>query len=543
MAKAIRNYVNRQIPQTEQANSRQAKNNAGGFVFEVSNKTRLERFLILGTDGGTYYVKEMDLTKQNVEFIRNLIKTDEDLVRNTAVEISSAGRAYRNDAAIFVMALLLAEGKNKSATVSAIPSVVRTGTHIYALANYITSLGGWGRSKRAAIANWFTSQSPDALAYNAVKYRQRDGWKLRDLMRKSHPKGIDKNVGNFILGKQQYAGRPEILNGFDAMQKSENVTSVLAKLDHYPNLPWETIPTQFLTDERVWKKLYENGQLKGQALLRNITRFARMGSFADLGFAREIANTLTNEEMIKKTRLHPMQYLNAYVVYTQGQMSRNQAYSWAASSRNKDWTTSPIIKDALDDGFGLAFGNIEPSNKRIMISVDVSGSMSGAMAGSSNFTCAQGAGAMALITARVEPFYTINGFTSSSGSYFARSSGLTDLGLSARDSIESSFKKVQKNNFGGTDCALPMLSATQNSEEYDAFVIITDNETWAGNVHPNIALKKYRQQMGIDARVIVMGMAATSFSIADPLDSGMLDVVGFDTNTPKVVSDFAAGRI
>jgi 60 kDa SS-A/Ro ribonucleoprotein len=34
-------------------------------------------------------------------------------------------------------------------------------------------------------------------------------------------------------------------------------------------------------------------------------------------------------------------------------------------------------------------------------------------------------------------------------------------------------------------------------------------------------------------------MVSTGFSIADPSDAGMLDVVGFDTNAPKVISDFA----
>lgn len=34
----------------------QVQNNAGGFVFEVSDETRIRRFLILGTTSATYYV-------------------------------------------------------------------------------------------------------------------------------------------------------------------------------------------------------------------------------------------------------------------------------------------------------------------------------------------------------------------------------------------------------------------------------------------------------------------------------------------------------
>jgi len=36
----------------------------------------------------------------------------------------------------------------------------------------------------------------------------------------------------------------------------------------------------------------------------------------------------------------------------------------------------------------------------------------------------------------------------------------------------------------------------------------------------------------------VVGMEANDFTIADPDDAGMLDVVGFDTAAPSVMSDF-----
>jgi hypothetical protein len=46
-----------------------------------------------------------------------------------------------------------------------------------------------------------------------------------------------------------------------------------------------------------------------------------------------------------------------------------------------------------------------------------------------------------------------------------------------------------------------------------------------------------------DARLVVGGMVSNGFSIADPNDPGMLDVVGFDTATPQLISDFARGAL
>jgi len=41
-----------------------------------------------------------------------------------------------------------------------------------------------------------------------------------------------------------------------------------------------------------------------------------------------------------------------------------------------------------------------------------------------------------------------------------------------------------------------------------------------------------------NARAVVVGMTSNGFTLADPNDRGMLDVVGFDTSVPVVVSDF-----
>jgi len=97
--------------------------------------------------------------------------------------------------------------------------------------------------------------------------------------------------------------------------------------------------------------------------------------------------------------------------------------------------------------------------------------------------------------------------------------------------------------FGGTDCALPMLWALENGVAADAFVIYTDSETWAGDIHPAQALRQYRERTGIAARLVIVGMISNGFSIADPNDAGMLDVVGFDTATPELIAAFVRGEI
>jgi 60 kDa SS-A/Ro ribonucleoprotein len=63
-----------------------------------------------------------------------------------------------------------------------------------------------------------------------------------------------------------------------------------------------------------------------------------------------------------------------------------------------------------------------------------------------------------------------------------------------------------------------MVWARESGVEVDVFVVYTGSETYASRVcgvHPSAALQQYRSAMGIDARLIVIGMVSNGFTIAD----------------------------
>ena len=55
--------------------------------------------------------------------------------------------------------------------------------------------------------------------------------------------------------------------------------------------------------------------------------------------------------------------------------------------------------------------------------------------------------------------------------------------------------------------------------------------------------KKYRLPTGIDAKLVVVAMTSGGFTLADPDDAGMLDVVGFDSACPEILRAFAEGSV
>ena len=119
--------------------------------------------------------------------------------------------------------------------------------------------------------------------------------------------------------------------------------------------------------------------------------------------------------------------------------------------------------------------------------------------------------------------------------------GISQIPIDPRQRLDDVMKAMKTMNMGATDCSLPVLYALEKNLEVDVFVIITDNETYFGKIHPYQALEMYRKKTGIPAKLAVMALTGTRKSIANPKDAGMIDMVGFDTKTPQILSEFANG--
>jgi 60 kDa SS-A/Ro ribonucleoprotein len=170
--------------------AKQVQNNTGGFVYKLDKWQQFDRFLILGAAGPTYYAQQKKLVKDNADVVVQCIRENGVRAVQRIVEISEAGRAPKNDPAIFALALVTAHGDAvaKAHAFRALSKVARTGTHLFHFCENANDLRGWGRGLQKAVASWFNDKDAKSVAYQVTKYRQRDGWSMRDVMRVSHPK-------------------------------------------------------------------------------------------------------------------------------------------------------------------------------------------------------------------------------------------------------------------------------------------------------------------------------------------------------------------
>jgi 60 kDa SS-A/Ro ribonucleoprotein len=542
------------------------KNSAGGYSFTIDKWTKLHRFLILGNEGGSYYASEKKMTKENATSALACIKEDGKRVVDVVLEILSEGRAPKVDPSLFILALAHNSGdeETKSYIKDNLCNALNIGTHYFDYFNNIKALGGLTSSVQKAFGKIYNGLTPERLAFLLVKYQQRNGVSHRDILRQCHikpvddshdfafayaagkliPKNLDKNLwertsvvksevvkkgkqkGKYVVEKVTSSIKVKvesfkIIEGFERAKLATSEKEIVSLIEDF-RLPQECVPTQFLNKPSVMEALLQHMPIT--ATIRGLGKITATGILKPLSSnTKLIVNRLTNVDNLRKGKVHPLHVLTALYTYNTGHGMKGSL----------TWEVNKQIVDALDEAFYLSFKAIEPTGKNFYLALDVSGSMGWGNIAGSPFTPRVASVAMAMVTARTEKNYYLKGFSHT----------LVDVPITAKNTLDDAIRISERIPMGGTDCSLPMLEATRENLEVDTFVVYTDSETWAGKVQPVEALDKYRQKMGRPARLVVCGMLASDFTIADPKDAGMLDCVGFDSATPQIISDFSRGLI
>lgn len=529
------------VPQSQQARSDQVPNDAGGWGFKIDEWNALQRFLILGSDKGTYYTDEEKVTLDSAKSVLACLSADGARAVQQIVSVSVMGHAARNSPAIFALALACipdyATLETRKLAYEAIPAVCRTGTHLFEFCQYVNTMRGWGRSLRRAVGNWYLSKSENALELQLVKYRQRDGWTHKDVLALAHPKAQNERINNLLswavtgVWDDPNAEVPKeyvapIIGGY--MAANAHPEKPQPELVAGLSLPREALPTQWLNDKGVWTALLKNG--RGQtmpigAMLRNLGKMTAMGLFNPLHPVEvaTVVDALTDPAVLKNGRLHPFAMLMALKTYAQGHGDKG-SLKWDANSE---------IVDALNAGFYKAFDAVEPTDKRFVVGVDISSSMTSSFCHGSNISAAEASAALLLAFMNVEKLVAP----------MAYNEDAKHLAVSKNQRLDDATRVIKTMFGGGTDCSAPIRRALETRLETDAFVIFTDSQTWAGMIHPFQAIHEYRQKMNLpDTRCIVVQMCNNKASIVSPAtDPLCFECVGLDTTTPVLIRDFVAG--
>ena len=371
-----------------------------------------------------------------------------------------------------------------------------------------------------------------------------------DPSKPTHKTGEHEN--NFIVvtdeedGLQQESPPPseliEVAVYLHAIMEMEACTTSVSDLykaiklvrDH--GLVREQIPTHLLNSSDIWTELLNSKGANGkgmplEALTRNLGKLSSLPNFMGQENTNTICARLSSNEDIQKSRIHPFKVLVASKIYGAGKALKG-ALSWTVSSRVRDQLTTTFLR---------SFKNVNPTGKRYMAALDVSGSMDCSCMGCPAITCRQASAALAQVLYETEPHVYLRGFSAAHvpGTGFYNFDPLVRHGMTLEQFISAT-----NTPFGPTDCSLPMRRAIDEGLDVDVFIVMTDSETYAGTTHPQVALENYRARANKpNAKLIVVGMTANCLTIADPNDRNTLNLAGFDAAMPEIIAMFVRGDL
>jgi 60 kDa SS-A/Ro ribonucleoprotein len=206
-ATIIRNAV----PQWFRLDPDQIQGAAGGFVWQISDKEQVIRYLIIGSEGGNYYQTPQQVSSQCASCVLRMTRTPDNFkwLIDTIRQVSIEGRAAKQESTLLALATAIVFARtpaDKTEALNAVKDCVRILTHMYMLIGYIkifskaghpslTAAGaptppvtgsGIGRGIRRVFGEYFYSRTGIEIANLMTKYQNREGWNIKDVLTLIH---------------------------------------------------------------------------------------------------------------------------------------------------------------------------------------------------------------------------------------------------------------------------------------------------------------------------------------------------------------------
>lgn len=493
--------------------------NEGGTAFSISDWTRLQRFMFLGTEGGTFYVNESEMTKDAINLVERCIAEDPARALGIAFDAIESGRAYRKQPALVTLAMACVPDDQfiRRSAYLMIPLMISTGSDMLTFVSYVNGMRGWSKGLIRAITRWYEARSVDVLAYQLVKYRNRDGFTHRDVARLTHLKSNDparNALYGWLYGKEDDEALPDIIKATiwlrdNADASSEDIAEHIVR----NKLPRECVPSELLNRPKVWDALLADMPMT--AMVRNL---GKMGSVNLLVQGSEasatVASRLSDGAYIKRAKVHPMGVMLAGMTYSSGHGFRG----------SNTWPVVPAVIDGLDSAFYASFANVEPTGKKLLVALDCSASMTSGMIMNTNISAAQAQAVMAMTAMRTEPYLHIMGFHTE----------IANIKISARQRFDDVMRGMEIAG-RGTYTSIPLEYALKEKLDLDAIILYTDSIS--ADRTTNSLLGELRKK-NPDLKAICVAMTANDVSVFNPEDSRNLNVAGMDGSLPLLINQF-----
>ena len=541
-----------ETPQTQPIKGRESemvRGDSGGWQFKLDPFVRLDRFLKLGSTGGSYYV---GADKGNDRFATLLdwcIAKDGKRVVDAIVKVSVEGSNLKQDPVLFAFARVCSYTYGDPAIDTVLDNprslirqyafahfnkVIRTGSHLLMFMTFAKSMRGISGGIKRAVRGWYEARDFDSVLYQTLKYRQRDSWSQADVIRLAQPKAPDEGLYQFVkawANKDKPWAKPILdfvpekhdrIKAFTALQDTRDPLVAAALIRDY-RLPWECVPTELRGMKEVEIALLQD--MPVGAMVRQMGRLTAYGLTKNAGAKRLILDRLGNVEALGKARLHPIAVGMALKVYTGG-----RGLAGGSGRSGLTWQPDNKVSEALENAFYGLYDYVEPMGVDVTVAVDNSGSMRGGWSiRTSPLSPVEKAAMLAMVFVHGEDNVTPLKYDTTAKQWSVRKG----------TRLEDAIAKVGA--AGGTNTTCVYSYMLKHKVDSNLVVVVSDGESWAGRSSMPEAHAAYIKHVGHSVKGVFIDTEPNTWGThADPTRPDMLALHGFDATVPQAIRTFVS---
>jgi 60 kDa SS-A/Ro ribonucleoprotein len=508
---ANKNLFGRAKPVVPVTNTR---NRAGGVAYSRDKESELAQYVVTGCLNGTYYAS----AKEQLDTVLGLAhKCSSDFLARCAAYGHKTAR-MKDTPALLLAVLLTREDVESKDLLRKTFNVVCTNAKmvrnfVQVVRSGVTGRKNLGSTGQRLIQKWLRNRTATALFKDSIG----NSPSLADVVKMVHPRPENTEKEAFyswLLGKEKHslATLPPLLRHYEDYKAGRTTVVPEVNFQMLASLP---------LGKKEWTEIARNASWNTARM--NLNTFLRHDVFDNETVVREVANKLSNGDLVRKNNVFPYQLLTTY--------------------QNTEGKVPAKLSLALQQALEIATENVPDfGGKRVAVLVDTSGSMSSAVTGNrgtatSVTTCVDVAGLIAASVLRKNPETVVVPFDTC----------VHDVTLNPMDSVMTNAKKLARNG-GGTNCACALEHLNAKNWKGDLVIYVSDNESW---YKPASAALGYRstgvatewakfKKRNPNAKMVCIDIQPNS-TVQQPDNKYVLNVGGFTDSVFSVIANFVSG--
>ncbi|XP_060072460.1 RNA-binding protein RO60-like [Ylistrum balloti] len=486
----------------------------------LTEKWRLQSFLVLGTESGAYKPGNKDIRRKEVNSIESLIDLGDgpDVVKTICLT-NKAGRGCHRLPVMYALALCTrsTDSITKEAAYAALQEICPEPSDLLTFVMFCEMVSGgtgWGRAQRRAISDWYNSfkDRPLELAEGVTKERSSGQWTHKDIVRLSHVKPVSAFVQLIIryitkglveakklpspVDPDQAKQWQGILRYFEAVEQTRQHTGsmeVEGKLDiiREHRLEPAHLSVALLRSPLVWNVLLQHIPLN--LVIQNISKVD------DTPDQKTVLERLEDENELQKAHVKPFEILIA-----------------------RKETKNENVRTTLARSFEICVRHVKHTDKKYSVIMAVDGKLDTDLHGTKSGTVKEAIATTAITIARVT-------HPESEIVTYPAGKEKTKLDIPKTNALKYLYEHAQLNGTNAT-----FVKDVENALRLkDAVVVLMHSP-------PDIFKKRLSSLFPrkVSTRLVVVNFDKDDDTVINSNNPFLLNVIGFDGNTIEAIMRF-----